>query len=363
MNIDTLILSEPESDNKTNIKNEISDLLLNDKNFKKIINVFKNTKTRGIILNNDIEGMNGLSSKFFVCINNDNELVKCVIPIFSTTKTITWSSKYLDSVIETLESNSIFFNDEELTSNILITLFIYDQELNDYAFIQVSELVDFIRTGITGKNSYGNNINKYKWLSSLPDITALTLENIRNNYFNMNLHNMSDTELKQYCEAYAILNYDKFNNKNNRGQATIVSNISNGIFIELKHQIYLTNKFGQNVSVKPKDSDDYGVDMTLNINKMNINIDVKSTKSTNLSISSNREATDCYAVYNNNSKYKEPKFLGYILKSKFWTNDVKEHNGMYLRSLESLKPFFITDEYELVLELKKERLKKFNNNI
>lgn len=358
------ILNSENNDTKNDVKPQITDMLIDDPSFQKIVNVYKNNRTTCIVCTISDDGLNGLGNKFY-CIRdkNTNIVEKIIVPVFSTSNTITWNQKYIDMIKAELTINNIEFIDTELEDKILITLNIYDNDINDSAFIQVCTLNSFLRTGITGKHSYNDNVNKYKWLDKLPDNTAMKLHELEKNYFLDKLPDMKYDELYNYCNEYAIKNWENFYNPNNRTREEVITNITDGLVIEYIHAANLISNFGTDAVFVNDDTqgDDTGVDIILNVNRKNVKIDVKSTKSSNLSITSKRDDTDFYAIYNNNTKYKTPKFLGYVHKSDFWTDEVKEYQGRYLRSLDSLKDNIIVNEMDLFtykLRLKMNKFKK-----
>lgn len=350
-------------------KNEITDKLVSDESYIKILNVFKNINNSCLKIELDNYNLNGLCTYIHVIFNKEqSEIVKIIVPIFSSSKTVTWSSKYMNLILDALKHTDLIYIEEEISNKILLSIFIYDTDINDYAFIQVCNLNDFVKSGITGKNSYGNNINKYKWLDTLPDKYALKLKDIEGQLFKYFLINATNEQLTAYSVNHALENKDNYYNPSNRDEKKLISNIATGVFIEMKHASTLLNKLGENyVNINNVEQDDKGVDITIELNNKTVNLDVKSTKSTNLSIRSNRTDTDFYAVYSTNTKYKKPKFFGYISKNVFWGDktlkipEPTQYRDTYIKSLNELKDYFIQDETMLIHEQSKNKLREFKN--
>lgn len=364
--------TDVETKNKSNSINKkaiITNTITSDESYNKILNVFKNTSNSCAILNLDNDAKNGLGSFVHVIFNTEhNEVIKVIVPVFSSSKTVTWASKFIDTIVTSLTESGLSFNEDEISTKMLLAIFVYDLDISDYAFIQVCNATDFVKTGISGKNSYGNNINSYKWLNSLPDKTALKLSDLEAQNFKTFLINATTDQLIAYSITHAVENMDKYYNPSKRSEDILIKNIASGVYTEMKHASILISKFGEEyVNINNVDGDDKGVDITIELNNKKVNLDVKSTKSTNLSIRSKRTDTDFYAVYSTNSKYSSPKFFGYVSKNAFWGDEIlkisepTQYRDTFIKSLDELKPHFIQEETMLIHEQSKNRLREFKN--
>lgn len=369
---DNILKEEIVENEKMTAKTGITDLITGDEIYLKLLNGIKNDNLTCLKLNiTDNTAQNGLGTYVHLIINkSQNEIVKIIVPLFSTTRTVTWSSKYNDLILESINNTEYFVNSDELVNKLITLIYFYDTSLNDVAFLQACNVTDFIKTGINGKNSFGNNINCYKWIDKLPDNTALSLKQIKSEFFKYFIINSSIAELENLATKTAESSYNNYYNPENRSNETVISNIKSGLLTEYIHTSMLIEKYGENfVTINnDTDGDDKGVDIILELNSKKINIDVKSTKSTNLSIRSRRNDTDFYAIYLTNSKYKTPKFFGYISKEHFWGNgnDIatpSEYRGSFIKPLEDLKPYLITDESLLIKEQAKQKLNEMKSKI
>lgn len=342
-------------------KEDITEMLTSDKSFQKILNSFKYPDTTGfkVVTKYHSSYNNGLGSHFYV-ITTNNEVSKIIVPLFSSSRTITWTSEYFDWIKESMNELDVEYIDEEVGSKVILVLNYFDQESQQSIFMQACNMRTFMKTAYSGQYSSDTKTNKYKWIDSLPDKTALTLDNIKDQFFVDQLPNMSYEQLYDYSLDYAENHYENFYNPNNRDKETLIQNIAQGMAIELNHGADLISQYGMDhVYMNMKNTDDKGIDIIFKNGKNTVNIDVKSTKSDNLSISIERDETDYYAIYNANSKYKYPKFLGYVHKKDFWTDEVKEYRGRYLRTIDSLKPHIIEDATYLFARKSQERLNRF----
>lgn len=325
-------------------KSEISNLIDNDNNFKKIIEVFKNNEfSDGNRYEYVDESKSGLSNIFYTITLNEN-LNKIIMPVFSSEKTTTWNFSYLKKIREYLSNEYTDLEDHEIVSKIIIPIYYYDKYTGDVQFLSVIKLNDFLEYGMKGKNGY----SVYFWNDKLPNRYNIKLKDLRSDLFIDSLPLYNKKQLRVLCTDYATKYFTKFSTlSNSRSDKQKIKNISDGLYAQIYTYLQLI-KNGYNVSMDWHMEDDLGIDIKFYINGETINIDVKSTRTTDLKISKNRKETDFYAICIWDKKSKEPILTGFIHKYRFWKSSLFKteapilDNEMYHKSLEQLQSYVYT---------------------
>jgi hypothetical protein len=295
-------------------KTEITDLVSNSEILKKIFTLYKNNKTEGHVYNMEFSqysGANGLLKSIYVFTIND-QIIDIILPIFTSKKTSTWDFKYNQIIADTLKDDYKLDVGQvtELTKTAIF--YLVDKEVSFLSLLNVSDFINYGQKGQNGKSVYF-------WNDKLPNQYSLNMTNLKSDLFVKLLPQYNNKQLMKICLDYATINYSKFNNEQKRGSKTIISNISKGLYAQIKVYLQLKSE-GHQVNMHWKDQDDLGIDITLESNGININIDVKSTSDEFLKISKFRKETDFYAIVN--WIKTEPKLLGFIIKYSFWKSDI-----------------------------------------
>lgn len=341
------------------MKKEIIKNIQNDENLKKILSLYNNSSTscnEYLIENND---NNGFTNLIYVITVNNN-IIDVIVPIFSTKKTITWDYNYLDKVNYILDKK---YNIKVDSKKIKTVLFFYDN--TDVYFTSIFNLTDFLKYGNKGKN--GNSV--YFWNELLPNNNSLNKKDIERDFFIKMLPYMSNVQLKEYCENKAKNVVDLYTDINNRDKSTIIKNISDGMYIEF--MMYLDLKKKYDVELYLSDVDDGGIDIILNIDNISINIDVKSSSTSDLKINRLRNMTDVYAVCLNKNTKKGYKFVGFLYKYHFWESEIhntkkpayNEKTQLYYKSINDIKKDLTLDIKDIVEIMKIQNKQKSLFNI
>lgn len=341
-------------------KSEILDRIATDDVFSKIISLYKDNGLSGTKYHLDFDkysGANGLLPNIYVIHKNDI-IVDIIVPIFTTEKTSTWNFSYNQIIVDTISAD-FKLNISDVTKIAKCLIYYLDKYDSDVTFLTLLKVDDFISNGFKGQN--GKSV--YFWNDKLPNKWSLYLKDLEGDLFVNTLHFMNDKELKSYCKKYAEDKYDQFGDlANKRGSKTKISNISSGVYEQLKLYRKLKTD-GYSVNMYWLDKDDYGVDIQLETNNTTINIDVKSTKDEFLKISKFRKETDFYAIVQNG------EFLGFINKFEFWSSNItgskepnkNEKTGMFFKKLTKKwqKEFLSADElFNDLVEYRKKKMKR-----
>lgn len=327
------IMNKPTS-TKTSIMSKIN-------NHPMLIEILKCYKgNSGFIAEYNNDKNNGLCDNIYCFTTKDDKLSTVIVPIFCTEKTITWSYGnygYLKQIKNGLPIQYQSMTDEELENIIKTPLFFYDDmNTKDVIFLSLVNLKDWMNYGHKGKNGY----SVYFWREKLPNHHSITLKQLKGEILVSKLPSMSDKAIKSLCIDYATESHAKFANISERSEQTKIKNIADGLYAQIKTYLWMLES-GYNVTMEWSDGDDLGIDIIYNVNGLNINIDVKSTKTDILRISKNRKETHFYAV----CKWEktQPVMLGMLFKYHFWQSNVintaapEKKNDMYCRQLSTLK--------------------------
>lgn len=326
----------------TKSKSEIEKEILEDKFLKLILKTYNSEHTAGFGINFKDEYKNGLVNKLFGITIKD-KLVSIVIPVFSSEKTITWNNSYLKTLRTALPAQYQSIEDHELANMIKVPLYFFDKWTGAVLYMSLVSLTDWLNHGTKGKNGY----SVYFWNNDLPNKYNISMKKLSSEVFVLTLLTLTDKQIKEVCSKYALEHYTKFANVSDRSAQSMIKNISDGLYAQIKVYVWMLNK-GYDVSMEWADGDDLGIDIVYHVNGMNINIDVKSTKTKDLKISKNRKETDFYAVCN--WKKSDPQFLGLLFKYNFWQSDLintsapVKQSDMYAKSLEQVTTDFVTME-------------------
>lgn len=316
-------------------KTEILDKITQDDKFNKILAAYKES---GVSANlhkldfNTYSKQNGLLPNVYV-FHKENKVLDILIPVFTTEKTITWDFKYNTHILELLKEEYNLIDEAEITSLTKSALFHFNKFTGDIIFMALVRVEDWIDNGNKGKY---NVKSVYFWNDKLPNSWSMKLKDLKSDMFVKTLPYMNIKQLKSYCKTYAEAKYKQFSDGSSvkRGEKTKISNISNGMYAQIK--LYNDLKAaGHNVSMDWLDKDDLGIDITLTVNNMHIHIDVKSTKDDMLKISKFRKDTNYYAVIQNDV------LLGYLNKYEFWESKItksvapvqNEKSGLFEKKL------------------------------
>lgn len=339
-------------------KNEIVDLITTDASFKSIIKSYKSKQTEGFKIEFDNEYKNGLVELLYG-ITIQDKLINIIMPIFSSEKTITWNFSYLKTIRSLLPLEYQDLEEHELVALIKCPLYYLDKYTGDIIFLSLVNLKDWIDNGNKGRNGF----SVYFWNDKLPNQYSISQKQLNSDIFVQTLPFYNDKQLKDLCLDYATKHHSKFANINERGAKTVITNISTGLYAQIKVYLFLKES-GYDVQMDWMDGDDLGIDIQLNTHNTVINIDVKSTKTTDLKISKNRKETDFYAIttWNKSNVILE----GFLHKFHFWKSDIMdtdapEHkNEMYIKSLKSLKSKIvgIDDIFKPFNEYKTKKMKR-----
>ncbi len=316
-------------------KEQITDVIITDKNFKNILNSFKTDITSAFSLSFNNEAKNGLVDKIFGITVKD-ELLHLIVPVFSTEKTITWNFSYFDTILEMLPKEYQDMETHILKEKIICPLYFYDKITGDAIFLSLVKLSDWINNGLKGKNGY----SVYYWNDKLPNKDSMTKKDLTSYVFTTTLPFLKDKEIKKICDEYATKSYAKFANESNRSSQTIIKNIATGLYAQIKVYLYLLEN-GYEVRMEWADGDDLGIDIQYFTHNTWINIDVKSTKTDDLKISKNRKETDFYAVCSWDKS--NPILLGFLFKYDFWKSDLtkskspEKKDDMWFKTLKDIK--------------------------
>jgi hypothetical protein len=320
-------------------KSEITQKIVSDKNFKTILKTYKTDLTQGFAVSFSDGYKNGLADSIYG-ITMDDKLISLLVPIFSTEKTITWNNSYLKTIRSVLPNEYQNLEDHEIVALVKTPLYYYDKWTNDVQFLSLVNLTDWINNGMKGKNGY----SVYFWNDKLPNKWSLDKKQLSGEVFVATLPKLSNKELKNICTEYATAYHKRFADVSLRSDLTKIKNIALGLYAQIKTYLWMLNN-GYDVSMEWNDGDDLGIDITYRVNGMEINIDVKSTKTDLLKISKNRKETHFYAVCNWNKS--EPQLLGLLFKHNFWKSDVinttapEKKNEMYTKTLKQIAPDLI----------------------
>jgi hypothetical protein len=320
--------------------NDIVDLIANDSNFKSILKAYKTKQTQGfkIDFNNDYK--NGLVEIIYGITIND-KLINILIPIFSSEKTISWNFAYLKTLKSLLPKEYQELEEHELINLIKCPLYYLDKFTGELIFLSLVNLKDWIDNGYKGRNGF----SVYFWNDKLPNQYSITKNQLQSEIFVQSLEYYDDKEIKDICALYATKHHSKFANIQDRGAKTVIKNITDGLYAQIKVYLHLKNN-GYDVKMDWLDGDDLGIDIKLFIHNTWLNIDVKSTKTADLKISKNRKETDFYAVCE--WLKNDVILLGFLHKYDFWKSDIMEtsapeyKNEMYFKSLIDLKKIMVT---------------------
>ncbi len=342
-------------------KNEILDIITSDETFKKIMDAYKES---GVSANlhkfpfDTTSKPNGLLTNVYV-FHKDDKVVDIFLPIFTSEKTVTWDFKYNDYILDLIQTEHKIADIAEVTALTKACVYNYNKYTGEVIFSSLLKVSDWIDNG--HKSKYSKSV--YFWNDKLPNAWSLKLKKLKSELFVNTLPFMSDKQLKVYCKTYAENKHKDFVDPEGvkRGAKTKISNISNGIYAQIKLYNDLKEK-GHDVSMEWLDGDDLGIDITMTVNNTRINIDVKSTKSDSIKISKFRKETDFYAIIQNDV------FLGFINKYDFWESKVtgskapekNENTGLFEKKLTKtwIKKFLKADGLFKNLMLNKSALLK-----
>lgn len=343
-------------------KQEILEKIVLDDKFLKILEVYKHSGVSANLSKLDFNVysvQNGLLPNVYV-FHKDKKIIDIFLPIFTTEKTTTWDLKYNNHIFELLKDEYNLSDVAEITNLIKAGLYHMDKYDGDITFLSLIKVSDFLDNGFKGKF---NTKSVYFWNDKLPNQWSMKLKDLKSDMFVKTLDFMSDKQLKIYCKTYAEEKYTQFYDGDiKRGAKTKISNISNGIYAQIKLYIKLKQD-GHDVSMDWLDKDDMGIDITLKVNDRNINIDVKSTKDEYLKISKFRKETNYYAVIQNEV------FLGFLNKYDFWESSItgskmpekNEKTGLFEKKLTKkwAKTFLKTEDlFSNMMQFNKANMKR-----
>lgn len=296
-------------------KKEITDLIVNDKNFKSLITLYKSQHTKCFAWDVKSEYKNGLTTEMFGIITN-GKLTTLIVPVFSTENTITWDIRYAKSIREALPAEFQEMEDHQIAAVTKCMLYKCYPDDSGVQLMQLVTLNDWLEYGAKSKF---NSFSVYFFNDKLPNQYAISKGAVKSEIFVSNLSLLKKKDIKDICTEYALNYHKRFADTTQRSEMTKVKNIASGLYAQI--QVYLQLKAdGHNVSMEWRDKDDLGIDITYHTDKMDINIDVKSTRDEYLKITKNRKETDFYAVV----RYEKgiPVFLGMLDKWNFWSSKV-----------------------------------------
>lgn len=345
-------------------KTDILDKITSDATFQKILDAYKES---GVSANlhklpfDTTSKPNGLLTNVYV-FHKDNKIIDILVPLFTTEKTTTWDFKYNDYILDLIKDEYSLTDVAEITTLTKATIFYFNKYTGDMSFLSLIKVSDWITNGF--KSKYSKSV--YFWNDKLPNSWSMKLKELKSDLFVNTLSYMSDKQIRTYCKMYAETKHKQFADGDGegvkRGEKTKISNISNGIYAQIKLYNDLKEK-GHDVSMMWLDGDDLGIDITLEVNKTKINIDVKSTKTDVLKISKFRKETDFYAVIQDNT------FLGFINKYDFWESNItgskapdkNEKTGLFEKKLTKvwIKRFLKTEDlFKSLMEYKGSNMKR-----
>lgn len=339
---------------------EIASKIYSEDIFKNILKAYKSDKTKGFAIDFKNQNSNGLVEKI-VGIEQEDRLISLIVPLFCTSKTITFNFSYFNVIRSVLPKQYSEMEDNELMQVIQCPLYFLDEEVGEVIFLQLVNLSDWFEHGTKGKN--GRSI--YYWVNQLPNKEAITMKSLKSNVFVKLLDTYSNRELKALCLEYATNFHKQFADVSQRGETTKIKNIATGLYAQIK--TYLTLKdAGYAVTMEWDTKKDYlGIDILFTINETTINIDVKSTKDDNLKISKIHKETDFYAVCS--WEKAEPKLLGFLFKYHFWKSELlgskapeKIREDLYSKPLKSIKKDLTTIDklYNIVQNYNRLQMKR-----
>lgn len=326
---------------KVQLKNsEIVEKIVTDKTFRQILKTYQTPLTTGFVTRFVNEYKNGLVDKFYG-IKIEDKLVALLVPIFSSENTITWNNSYLKTIKSALPAEYQTLEDHEIVNLIKCPLYKFDAYSGEVVFLSLVNLSDWIFYGMNGKNGH----SKYFWNEKLPNQWSIDGKKLKGEVFVLTLPKLSNKELKKICAEYATKFHAKFADISVRSEQTKIKNIANGLYAQIKTYLWMVAS-GYDVSMEWVAGDDLGIDIVYHVNDMNINIDVKSTKSDLLKISKTRKETHFYAVCNWNKS--EPQLLGFLFKHNFWKSEIvnttapEKKNDMYTKTLKEVSKDLVT---------------------
>jgi hypothetical protein len=302
--------------------------------FLSILDVYKTELTSCTLLeiDDDISRTGFLNTVY--CITINGKLISILVPLFSTSKTITWDYSYLDKIKNIITNK--YKKQIDISNIIKLVLF---EHVNDTThFLSITKLVDMLQYGLKGKN--GNSV--YFWLQNLPNNKCLNKTQLQNDLFKNILPFMTKEQIKEYAIDYANKYYMNYGDTHGRNKQEMITNIADGTYIELMMYVELNKKYND-VELVLTNGDDKGVDIIITENNVSYNIDVKSTSGPTLKINRLREQTDFYAVCVRNNTKKGYTFLGFLNKYDFWESNAhnskkpKVKNGVHVKDLKELK--------------------------
>jgi hypothetical protein len=339
---------------------EIAEKVYTDSNFQNILKAYKSDKTKGFAFDFSNSNANGLVEKI-VGIEQEGRLISLIVPLFCTSKTITFNFSYFNTIRNLLPAPYNELEDDELLKLIQCPLYYLDEEISQLHFLQLVNLSDWFEQGNKGKN--GRSV--YFWVDHLPNRSAITLKNLKSSIFVKLLDSYTTKELKTLCLEYATNFHKKFADISQRGETTKIKNIATGLYAQIKTYLALKNA-GYAVTMEWDTKKDYiGIDILFTINETTINIDVKSTKDDNLKISKINKETDFYAVVS--WEKSEPKLLGFLFKYNFWKseilgtkNPIQVREDLYSKPLKEIKKDLTTIDklYNIVQNYNRLKLKR-----
>lgn len=330
------IRETPANTNKTGI----SEKIITDKQFKRIVNTYKTERTAGFATKFTNEYKNGFPGIVYG-ITLDAKLISLIIPIFSTSDTITFDNYYLKDIRAELPTEYQNLEDHELVSLIKCPLYNYDKWTDDVIFLTLVSLSDWMKGGEKGQSGHSVFFRKNK----LPNKYNISKNQLAGEVFVATLTVLTNKELKNVCTEYALEFHSRFADVTQRSEQTKVKNIAQGLYAQIKTYLWMLDA-GYDVTMEWMDGDDLGIDIIYHVNGIDINIDVKSTKTDSLKISKSRVETHFYAVCNWNKS--EPQLLGMLFKHNFWKSDIvntlapEKKNDMYTKSLNQIAPDLVT---------------------
>lgn len=344
-------------------KIEITSLINNDDILKKILNIYKkNNKTTGERIDNiNNTSKNGLADSIYV-IKTKDIITNIIVPIFSTSKTITWDFYYLNIIKESIpELNKL--QDHEIVSKISCVLYFFDTHDNEPLFLCYNSLNDWLSHGKVGKNG----ASVYWWNDKLPNEYSKNNKQIVNDLFVQTLPHLTNKEIKNICAEYATGYYEKFTTEGDtRTKKQKIKNITNGLYAEILIYVQLL-ECGYKVNFNWTTEDDLGIDITIKQGNDYINIDVKSTSDEYLRVSRNRKETDFYAIVTWDKT--NPVLIGFLNKYYFWKSKVYQtdkpirEDNMYKKKINDFVDNIITidDLHGQYLQYKKMKMKQNAN--
>lgn len=341
-------------------QNEIAIKVYNDEILKNILKTYKTDKTTGFAVDFKNQNSNGLVEKI-ICVQEKHRLLSIIVPLFCTSKTITFNFSYFNVIRNILPAPYNEMDDNELMQIIQCPLYYLDEEVGELIFLQFVNLSEWFEFGSKGKN--GRSI--YYWVDHLPNKQAITMKTLKSNVFVKLLDTYTTRELKALCLEYAKNFHKQFADISQRGEITKIKNIATGLYAQIKTYLMLKDA-GYAVTMEWDTKKDYlGIDILFNINETQINIDVKSTKDENLKISKNHKETDFYAVCS--WEKSEPKLLGFLFKYHFWKSELlgskapeQIREDLYSKPLKTIKKDLTTIDklYNIVQNYNRLQMKR-----